>query len=367
MQPTINTYWHDGRYPHLEVEYREDGICLTTFRILPWKKGLYCSKKRFQGIPEPNRMEELPFSIADFPLNQATKAWLSTFPPFILKRMLIEGWRYDYCELLALCNHHYYLQLEETNQALSVMVHHYIQRKRLGFSCYADMAREKRINLLRQIGINGTKSNLKLLDKLAPTVFLLIGSTHLQRVYSQTMKMSLTMLQLSLMCEGKLNSSLLDDIVHLNTVEQNRLLSGLLILERKLQKTLAEALSNIKSIHALERLIDYAERVPDFVQYQKPPVPEISGITAIRTSLELHQEGKTMHHCVGSLWRTPMRGKDYFYHIQKGGGQGYTLHISTEEGKDLWQIKELKGKNNFSPTEEISDLVKDWLSAHQKK
>lgn len=94
----------------------------------------------------------------------------------------------------------------------------------------------------------------------------------------------------------------------------------------------------------------------------EPPISPAPWMTPIRTRIELHREGKEMHHCVGSYGREVAMGTYYVYaihHFQYGRA---TLGMARSGGqRPVWHLSQLQGPCNHDVPAELRTAVLTWL------
>lgn len=96
-------------------------------------------------------------------------------------------------------------------------------------------------------------------------------------------------------------------------------------------------------------------------RWPPPPIPGNENIQPITSPLDLYREGQDMHHCVGHYARLVPHGRMYVYRILSP--ERATLRIEFHHMR--WRNAELRGPCNASVTDELSDMVQDWLDAYQ--
>ena len=95
--------------------------------------------------------------------------------------------------------------------------------------------------------------------------------------------------------------------------------------------------------------------------FPPPPVPGNEHIQPLTTPAMLQEEGKAMHHCVGSYSGVVRTGKRYVYRILKPARA--TVEISKADN-GTWDIHQLKSYCNASPSLEVFEMVREWLDLY---
>ncbi|MDO6442231.1 PcfJ domain-containing protein [Marinobacter sp. 2_MG-2023] len=91
--------------------------------------------------------------------------------------------------------------------------------------------------------------------------------------------------------------------------------------------------------------------------YPEPPLPAIDGIEPLESWLELLDEGSFMHHCVGSYDRFVALGEVFIYRMM----EPERLTISVERRNNTWVIGEVRGIRNANPSPQALNIVQRWV------
>lgn len=89
--------------------------------------------------------------------------------------------------------------------------------------------------------------------------------------------------------------------------------------------------------------------------------PKFDGITPITNSVELMDEGETMHHCVASYLNSCLMGKSYIYHVGPAAPDGTTIEIIFDD-KDKPRIAQIYGYDNKRPSKELRNMADEFLT-----
>jgi hypothetical protein len=95
--------------------------------------------------------------------------------------------------------------------------------------------------------------------------------------------------------------------------------------------------------------------------FAPPPFPGTEEIIPLSSAAELDDEGKEMHHCVGSYARAVKERTTYIYSVRVGEAKA-TMEVSRCYGK--WEVRQLRGVCNRSPATEIKEVVEAWAQRH---
>ena len=83
----------------------------------------------------------------------------------------------------------------------------------------------------------------------------------------------------------------------------------------------------------------------------------------ILNEVDLREEGRRQHHCVGSLSHSAEMGHAlYFYHVNHEK-EGATLAIHYRGSE--WKVRELRGSCNKKVSAELNKKVGAWLIENQ--
>jgi hypothetical protein len=87
-------------------------------------------------------------------------------------------------------------------------------------------------------------------------------------------------------------------------------------------------------------------------------------IVPIRNAADLYQEGRVMHHCVGTYSDRVRRGEVYIYSIRRDGMREATLGLSKDRERVV--LSELRGRCNSVVPRKIVTAARKWLRAQKQ-
>ena len=112
------------------------------------------------------------------------------------------------------------------------------------------------------------------------------------------------------------------------------------------------------------------------------PVPSIEGITHLDTAHKLRDEGREMHHCVGSYDSLVKEGHSAIYHVERDGetatlelrkSKQTTYHVqgvrfeNVVQDTNSWVLSQLHGVCNKSVSSDLELMVNMWLKKSQRQ
>ncbi|MBN1760377.1 MAG: PcfJ domain-containing protein [Chitinispirillaceae bacterium] len=90
-----------------------------------------------------------------------------------------------------------------------------------------------------------------------------------------------------------------------------------------------------------------------------PPFPGTETICPITCYRDLKEEGRTMHHCVGSYSGRVMSGSTYIYRVLEP--ERATLELCFNNSTGAWEIGQLHLVCNGTPLNVTRESVAKWL------
>ena len=113
----------------------------------------------------------------------------------------------------------------------------------------------------------------------------------------------------------------------------------------------------LQRFNELEMAGRLAEYLRDYGDYPPAPLPGNQQIRPLASWDELLEEGRVMHHCVGSYHWAVHQREVFIYQVLEP--QRLTLSVrNTARG---WILDELRGHANREPSAEAQDMVAKWL------
>ncbi|RMA82703.1 PcfJ domain-containing protein [Umboniibacter marinipuniceus] len=95
------------------------------------------------------------------------------------------------------------------------------------------------------------------------------------------------------------------------------------------------------------------------IAFPPPPVEPTSDICWLATPDEVMQEGRNLRHCISSYVTKVQRGEYAVYHLR----EPYNVTIGLRRSALGWQLDQIRGVCNRSPTTEEHSIVDEWLRA----
>lgn len=142
---------------------------------------------------------------------------------------------------------------------------------------------------------------------------------------------------------------------------------------------------NFKINCSLQTAIERSElwhRELEFKKYEKlnAPFPEpwiaqeiLNGVEFIPllSGQELFEEGKAMHHCVGTYASFVTNGKSYIYSVRKNGKRVATLELKRAQDpytRDTkYEIGQIRAECNENPDKSIKNISLKWITKHNNE
>lgn len=100
------------------------------------------------------------------------------------------------------------------------------------------------------------------------------------------------------------------------------------------------------------------------LSFPEPPVPGSDTFHPIGDYKALKQEGRSMHHCVGSYAGMVMEHHSYIYAVHEP--QRATLELVHNKSTGRWKVNQLHLACNLMPSEATSEAVARWLEAEER-
>lgn len=126
---------------------------------------------------------------------------------------------------------------------------------------------------------------------------------------------------------------------------------------------LVERFNRANSRNSEEKRQDLAKELSEeHGDYPKPPLAPIEGIEPLRSWLELLEEGASMRHCVGSYDVPVALGEVFIYRMV----HPERLTISLECHNKTWVLGEVRGVCNSSPSEGALDWIRRWVNTDRR-
>ena len=280
-------------------------------------------------------------------------------------------------------------ELAEDAPLLLIFAVDFARKKSLSIEAFNLLLSCKRKEILNAVGLPGRKSIARLIRRIAlsPLIPRELDDIRacLQRpAYLKLMQHhpQLHINHIRLLC--RIRQPLWPGLLHL--ADEDTSATDLHWLRRLVRDTTAmtqgneRALSAIDSTSSLQakhgRLIGQCnrsfKRIPaakrqalaqvlakQFGQYPLPPLAAIEGIAALRSWLDLLEEGANMHHCVGSHASAVAQGEVFIYRML----HPERLTIAVRYQHNTWVLDEVRGAGNATPTSNALHLVNRWVAA----
>jgi hypothetical protein len=99
-----------------------------------------------------------------------------------------------------------------------------------------------------------------------------------------------------------------------------------------------------------------------------PAGPLVNGyeIVPITDSLDLHREGRAMHHCVGGYSNRVIDGRCYIYGVREGDERIATIEIVRDQD-DRPRLGQVRGPCNASASKEVDRAIRRWLRSQKSE
>ncbi|MGO1344778.1 PcfJ domain-containing protein [Chromohalobacter japonicus] len=115
----------------------------------------------------------------------------------------------------------------------------------------------------------------------------------------------------------------------------------------------------VARFNALSRENRGAALAMQYGDYPEAPLPGNADIDALESWDALLEEGKRMHHCIGSYAAQVAAGQVFVYHMQ--APEVLTIALAPQGGK--WGLQEARGYCNALPSEASLEAIQKWLAA----
>ena len=350
--------------------------------ISGWQNGLHWYSNIEGEIHRPAPFEEPGVNLFQETDHPAIQQWHATIPEDILNETRrFSRWpfslirlAYDWVEARDL--------LSSNPILLWLSWRHFITAE-LSLPQLRELLRSKQPLILKELGLVGTKSSVRLLRKVesdaigefeARFIFAIWEQESTVRRLTHQQKMGMPFLILlkrfpwvagsplaktidEIECSWQYEDTcqLLSDSLRMgNAISRLRLCRSVAAIRRVHDQMVAEMNRNREHTLFSQALKDDNGNILPFPEI---PFPGTDIIKAVETPEQLVEEGKRMHHCVAAYTSKVQRGEYYVYHCDTE--EPLTIGVYLSDGK-VTGINQVSGVCNRQPTADELELIDKW-------
>ena len=391
--PSQEIHWCEQRQ-RLEIDWSDTLGYPCKLYVNSWKNGSEWWSQLADEVHHPEVFSEPGLNLLAKTDSLALTHWQSTVPENLL--LALRPFRLWNFSLLQMAFQWREMRdLIASNPALVWLVREYADTHNLSHSKLRQLLNLKQHQILKNIGLTGTKSSVRSLRRIQvesynPSMAELVRQLwrqpeiveqfkHQQKIDRPFMRL----IQRLPWIAGRPLAKTLDTIqCHWRYEELIQRVIDTRSMSRddpEVEERLACARSfaAVENLHrrAIERFNDHNQgrlaRVTaltdddgDPLPFPDPPDPGTADIQPILTPQALLDEGRRMEHCVGSYIRTVQDGNYFVYHMKSP--EPLTIGVRVRQGR-ITNYDQIEGVRNGRPTEEAKNKVLAWITAAVSK